>query len=375
MSLLLNVDDNDAIRYARTRLLQDAGFQVVEASRGEETFAAIDLYSPAVVLLDVHLPDTTGVEICRQVKANPLIQHIQIINISGTALAEPVQATALRAGADYYLTDPVSPDVLIATVSAAFRHADALARLREAQQELGTNQKRLEVSNEELQRFAYAVSHDLQDPLRTLKTYTQLLERKINGGEIGDIQELAQHIVGASDRMSKLITGVLNYSRMSETPERRVSVDMNAVLLFARMQLKAQIESSGAVVTSDSLPHVMANDDRMLQVFQNLIGNAIKYGGTEPPRIHISAQLERSEWLFSFRDNGIGIDMKYADRIFGMFQRLHTQKAIPGTGIGLATCKRIIEGHAGRIWVESTPGAGSTFYFTLPAGDSATPYR
>ena len=375
MSLLLNVDDNDAIRYARTRLLQDAGIQVVEASRGGETFAAIDLYNPAVVLLDVHLPDTTGVEICRQVKANPLIRHIQIINISGTALAEPVQATALRAGADYYLTDPVSPDVLVATVAAAFRHADALERLRHAQQDLGTNQKRLEQSNEELQRFAYSVSHDLQDPLRTLKTYSQLLQRKINAGEISDVHEIAQQIVGASDRMSKLISGVLNYSRMSETSERRVTVDMNAVLLFARMQLKELIETSGAVVTSDNLPHVLANDDRMLQVFQNLIGNAIKYHGTEPPRLHISAQLNRAEWLFSFRDNGIGIEMKYADRIFGVFQRLHTQDAIPGTGIGLATCKRIIEEHSGRIWVESKPGSGSTFYFTLPAADPATPCR
>ena len=370
MALLLNVDDNDAIRYARTRLLQDAGFCIVEASRGAEAISAVNAHNPAVVLLDVHLPDVSGLETCRQIKSNPQTEHIQVINISGTALAEPVQARALRAGADYYLTDPVSADVLIATVSAAFRHADALARLRTMQKDLSANQKNLERSNEELQRFAYAVSHDLQDPLRTLKTYTQLLQRKVKAEDATEVADLAHEIVGASDRMAKLITGILNYSRLTEKPERRLSVDMNTVLLFARMQLQDSIAGTGAVVTSDNLPRVVANDDRMMQVFQNLIGNAIKYRSSEPPRVHISARPQDAEWVFSVTDNGMGIDMKYAERIFGVFQRLHTQ-VIPGTGIGLATCKRIVEAHGGRIWVESQPGSGSTFYFTLPASADA----
>ena len=371
MALLLNVDDNDAIRYARTRLLAGAGFRVFEATRGGEAITAVEAHDPDVVLLDVHLPDVSGLDICRQIKANPLTEHIQVINISGTALAEPVQAKALRAGADYYLTDPVSADVLIATVSAAFRHAEALGRLRRMQEQLSANQKNLERSNEELQRFAYAVSHDLQDPLRTLKTYTQLLQRRVKGDDPSEVNDLAQEIVGASERMGRLITGVLNYSRVADKPERQVSVDMNAVLLFARMQLQDTIAATGAVVTSDHLPSVVANDDRMLQVLQNLIGNAMKYRSSEPPRIHVSAMLRDAEWVFSVQDNGIGIDMKYAERIFGVFQRLHTHSAIPGTGIGLATCKRIIEAHGGRIWVESQPGAGSTFYFTLPASTDA----
>ena len=367
MALLLNVDDNDAIRYARTRILQDAGIRVVEAARGREALGAVDLYSPAVVLLDVHLPDVNGVEICRQIKANPETAFIQVINISGTALAEPIQATALHAGADYYLTDPVSTDVLIATVSAAFRHADALANLRLAQSRLSENQKYLERSNEDLQRFAYTVSHDLQDPLRTLKTYTQLLQRKVNNS--ADIDEVATQIITASERMTKLISGVLSYSRLSDNEDRRVVVDMNTILLFAKMQLQDSIAATGATITHDPLPKIIANDDRMLQVLQNLIGNAIKYRGTEPPKIHIGAQNRDDEWIFSVRDNGIGFDMKYADRIFGVFQRLHSQAAIPGTGIGLATCKRIIEAHGGRIWAESVPGEGSTFSFALAASE------
>jgi light-regulated signal transduction histidine kinase (bacteriophytochrome) len=222
-----------------------------------------------------------------------------------------------------------------------------------------------------LQRFAYAVSHDLQEPLRTLSTYTQLLRRKVSTDEAAELSDLATQIIGASDRMSKLISGVLNYSRLAYGDDRRVNVDMNAVLLFARMQLSNAIEASRAAVTQDVLPRVLANDDRMLQVLQNLLGNAMKYRGPEPPRIHVSARQSGTEWIFSVRDNGMGIDMKYADRIFGVFQRLHTQSAIPGTGIGLATCKRIIESHGGRIWVEGAIGEGCTFYFTLPVFESA----
>jgi light-regulated signal transduction histidine kinase (bacteriophytochrome) len=259
----------------------------------------------------------------------------------------------------------VSGEVLIATVSAAFRHADALATLRLAQAELAENQKHLERSNEDLQRFAYTVSHDLQDPLRILKMYTQLLQRKINNS--ADLEEVATQIITASERMTKLISAVLNYSRLTDTDDRRVVVDMNAVLLFAKMQLQESIDATGATITHDPLPKIIANDDRMLQVLQNLIGNAIKYRGKEPPKIHVSAQNRDDEWIFSVRDNGIGFDMKYAERIFGVFQRLHSHAAIPGTGIGLATCKRIIDAHEGRIWAESVPGEGSTFSFALPA--------
>ncbi len=237
-----------------------------------------------------------------------------------------------------------------------------------------TRQKRIErelrASNDDLQRFAYAISHDLQEPLRTIASFTQLLARKTGEHPDPDSNEFTKYVLDGVSRMQKLIDGLLTYSRVSHGPlEQRVRTDCHALVSYTLGHLQAAIQESGAQITFERLPVVEANDGRLLQVFQNLISNAIKYRSDRPLQVHITAKPTEDEWIFAIRDNGIGIDMTYADRIFGVFQRLHSNSEIEGTGIGLAIVQRIIERQGGRIWLESEVGKGSTFYFTVPRSE------
>ena len=224
----------------------------------------------------------------------------------------------------------------------------------------------LERSNDELQQFAYVASHDLQEPLRTVASYTQLLARRYESHLDQDGHDFIGFIVEGVNRMSALINDLLEYSRAGKAGERPLEpVSAEAVLQDALFGLRAGIEEAGAQVTYDPLPEVNFDRRQFLQLFQNLIGNAIKYRSDNALRIHVSAEGRDSEWVFSVADNGIGIKPQYHDRIFGVFKRLHG-KDVPGTGIGLAICKRLLEQNGGRIWVESKLDCGSTFYFAIP---------
>jgi signal transduction histidine kinase len=224
----------------------------------------------------------------------------------------------------------------------------------------------LQRSNEELRQFAYIASHDLQEPLRTVASFTQLLVSRYRDQGGPDAAEFVDYIVDGVERMSSLIHDLLQYSSTGSSntlpPEPASAEGALAEVLFA---LSAAIQSSGAAITYDHLPQVWIEKHSLVTLLQNLIGNAIKYRGEPPPRIHVSAQTLNGHWRFSVTDNGIGIPPEYRERIFGIFKRLHG-KEIPGTGIGLAICQRIVQWHGGEIWVESEPGAGSQFYFTLP---------
>jgi light-regulated signal transduction histidine kinase (bacteriophytochrome) len=225
---------------------------------------------------------------------------------------------------------------------------------------------KLERSNAELEQFSCVISHDLQEPLRMVKSYLQLLTRRYKGKLDDDADEFINYAVSGADRMSKLINGLLAYSRVGTKRKDFEPVDCDAIVDRTLFDLRVAIEENSAVVTHTPLPTVMADELQMGQLFQNLIGNAIKFHGEEPPRIHISAEHKENEWVFSVCDNGIGIDPQYAKRIFEIFQRLHRRREYSGTGIGLAICKKLVERHGGRIWVESELGKGSTFYFTIP---------
>jgi len=222
-------------------------------------------------------------------------------------------------------------------------------------------------SNSELQQFAYVASHDLQEPLRMIGSYTQLLERRYGDKLDADAREFMDFIVDGATRMKQLIEDLLAYSRVGTRGKELRPIQAQVALDRALVNLRAAIESSDAQITQEALPEVSADDTQLTQLFQNLIGNAIKFRRQEEPmRVHVGVQDAGNEWRFSVSDNGIGIEPQYYERIFMVFQRLHTRDEYPGTGIGLAICKKVVDRHRGQIWVESAPGKGSTFIFTLP---------
>ncbi len=239
-------------------------------------------------------------------------------------------------------------------------------RVAERTRELLESNEALRQSNEDLNQFAYAASHDLQEPLRMVALYSQLLRSTHEGKLDEEADHFISFIINGAQRMELLLTDLLAYSQAGQWAETPPSgVDCATVLRTVMLNLKTAIEQNKAVVTWDSLPTAQAHEVRLIQLFQNLIGNAIKYRGTNPPRIHITAEAKNGDWLFCVQDNGIGIKPEYTHQIFGVFKRLHGH-AYPGTGIGLAICQRIVERYGGRIWVEPAPEEGSRFCFTLP---------
>jgi light-regulated signal transduction histidine kinase (bacteriophytochrome) len=250
---------------------------------------------------------------------------------------------------------------------------DRTRELEEANTQLVRRTQELVGVNAELERFAYVASHDLQEPLRMVSSYSQLLAKRYKGKLDADADEFIKFAVTGAERMRQLIKDLLTYSRVANPQGRQQDVDSEEALDRALMNLKTAIDETGGVVTHGPLPTVFADPVQLGQLFQNLIGNALKFNASKPPQAHVSALLISGEpqgidpyWQFAVTDNGIGIEAQYSERIFGAFQRLHTMAEYPGTGIGLAICKKIVEAHGGRIWLESTPGKGTTFYFTIP---------
>ena len=227
-------------------------------------------------------------------------------------------------------------------------------------------EEELRRSNQELEHFAYIASHDLQEPLRMVSSYTQLLAQRYKDKLDADADEFIHYVEDGVSRMRALINGLLVYSRVGTSGAAFELTDCEAAFDCALTNLQVAVDGSGAVITHHPLPVVMADASQLTQVFQNLIGNAIKFCNQELPRIHVAAEPRGNEWLFSIRDNGIGIDPQYHDRIFDMSQRLHSRTEYPGTGLGLAICDKVVKRHGGRIWVESQTGKGATFYFTIP---------
>jgi signal transduction histidine kinase len=234
-----------------------------------------------------------------------------------------------------------------------------IAERKQAQEELVR-------SNKDLEQFAYVASHDLQEPLRAVSGFVELLRRNLEKHLDEKTSEYINFSIDGAKRMQSLINGLLEYSRVGTQGKKPQKVDSKEAFDEALARLQAGIEESGAKITAYNLPTVYFDDMQLMRLFQNLIGNAIKFRGDQAPEIHVSAIHKDGGWRFAVRDNGIGIEPQYTERIFMIFQRLHTRKTYAGTGIGLSICKKIVERHGGRIWVESTPGSGSTFYFTVP---------
>jgi PAS domain S-box-containing protein len=250
----------------------------------------------------------------------------------------------------------------VATIAQGF---DITAR-KQAESMLELTVEDLRRSNKDLEQFAYVASHDLQEPLRMVASYTQLLAQRYQDQLDDRARKYINYAVDGAVRMQLLINDLLAYSRIGTRGKQLELTDAHAVLGEAINNLKMNIDEAKAIITNDELPKVRADASQFVQLFQNLISNAVKFREDERPHVHISARDEGREWLFSVRDNGIGIDRQHADKVFVIFQRLHTKEKYPGSGMGLAICKKIVDRHSGRIWFESEIGKGTTFYFTIP---------
>jgi PAS domain S-box-containing protein len=263
-----------------------------------------------------------------------------------------------------YTSTPIKEDSKLVGAVVTFR--DITERKR-AEENLARAMADLARSNAELEQLAYIASHDLQEPLRMVASFVQLLGKRYKGKLDGDADDFINYAVDGANRMQILINDLLAYSRVGRRGKEFKEVSCEIVLDQAMSNLQNLIEQSGAVVTRNPLPVAKGDDIQLMQLFQNLIGNAIKFSRDRAPHIQVAAERRVDDWCFYVRDNGIGIESEYFERIFSIFQRLHDRRQYPGTGIGLAICKKVVEHHGGRIWVESEPGTGSTFYFTLPA--------
>jgi two-component system, sensor histidine kinase and response regulator len=365
---IVNVDPDNPARLAKARVLKQAGFAVYEASTGKEAIELVLQHVPDLVLLDLHLPDSNAAEVCRQLKSAPAKAAVIALQKSTLAAVTPQASTALNNGADSYLTEPVDPDVLIATVKALLRLRAADHALSAANAALNVVNRDLERSNEDLQQFASVASHDLQEPLRTVTSFVGLLERSARAKLSANEAQYLEFIIEGAQRMRTLIDDLLLYSQVGRALRGTETVNLRIVLDWALDNLGEQIAASGVDIQSGQLPMVEGDAMQLGHVLQNLLSNAIKYRA--PGRravIRLSAQPRGAkEWLICVQDNGIGVESQYWQTIFAPFKRLHG-KDVPGTGIGLALCRRIVEAHAGAIWIESVPGEGSTFFFTLPA--------
>jgi PAS domain S-box-containing protein len=286
----------------------------------------------------------------------------------GPAVGNVLELEAMRKdGSEFPIEIAVAPIRLENRWWASAIIRDITER-RRSQEALKHASEELMRSNQDLEQFAYAASHDLQEPLRTVKGHLQLLVRDHENRLDAEGEELINNAVDGVTRMQQLISDLFAYSRVGTRGKEPTVVDCNAALDSAIRNLRSAIDESGTEIESGELPEVLADPRQMMELFQNLIGNAIKFRTEEAPRVSISAGRTGDEWKFLVRDNGIGMDPQYAGRVFEVFQRLHTRDEFPGTGIGLAICKRIVERHRGRIWFESEIGKGTTFYFTIPVG-------
>ncbi len=354
---ILIIDDNEEDQFTFRRYLTGKAcppgkhYHIEVADTGEEGVARFRADAPDCVLLDLSLPDTDGLSVLAQLAGLVPPAKLCVVMMTGSG-SETVAVRALQTGASEYL------------VKGKFT-AEALCNAVENALEKARYRQQLAQAQADLERFAYAAAHDLKEPLRTVAGIGNLMRKHLT--RAGDDKALTylDHMQNASSRMDGLIQGLLDYSLVNRQQAAGQLVDLNHVLGQVTANLQNKIDESGARVQCEALPQVEANEWLLLQLFQNLIGNAIKFRSDRPAVITVAAKAEASHWLFSVADTGIGMDMEQARQIFEPFKRLHAQHEYEGSGIGLATCQRIVERYGGRIWVESEVGKGSTFFFTL----------
>jgi signal transduction histidine kinase len=364
LRLLLVEDSPNDVELTLSELRRQGFVVVADVVQSAEEFTGRlrkNVYD--IVLADYNLPQWRGMEALDLIHQHGL--DIPLILVTGS-LGDVKAVECLKQGAaDYVLKDRLAR--LPAAVHAALKEKRLRDERTQAQEELAQKVEELGRSNRDLEQFAYVASHDLQEPLRMVASYVQLLAERYHGKLDENADKYIRYAVEGALRMQSLIQDLLTFSRVGPQEQVWQSTDCNGIVAQAIANVEASIHEQGAVVTHGSLPTITADGSLLLQVFQNLIANAIKFRSTEPPVVHISAEKQSpTELQVAVTDNGIGIAPEHAEMIFIIFKRLHGRAEYPGNGIGLSICRRIIEYHGGRVWVEAHVGLGSTFKFTLP---------
>lgn len=374
---ILLIEDNLAEAELLAELLLDVGTKsctIVHHPRLEEAIASLHGQSFDIILLDLSLPDSQGLSSLPLLMA--IAPDVPIVVLTNTNDAELALEAVHQGAQDYLIKKNIAFDqeTLMRSLLYAIerkRNQKALKtvndHLRQEVQMREDIQRKLEQSNQELAQFAYIASHDLKQPLASIYSWSQLLQIRYSDRLDEKGCNYLNSIQDSVRQMTQLIEDLLTYSRIDSGEKVAVEVDCNIVLHQVRTRLSSAIATQGAELTIAPLPKIYGNPLQIGQIFQNLIENALKYRQADiPPQIHISAIQKDDQWVFACDDNGIGIEPDYFEQIFYAFKRLHSQSQYSGTGIGLAVCKKIVQAYGGKIWLESTLGKGSTFYFSLP---------
>jgi signal transduction histidine kinase len=374
---ILLVDDRPENLLALEAALEPLNQSLVKANSGEEALRLLLKQEFAVILLDVQMPGIDGFDTAMQIKQREKTKDIPIIFLTAISREPHHALRGYSTGAVDYIAKPFDPWVLRAKVAvfvdlyeknALLKSQKELLAIRLEERErveraLEEKAQELERSNADLQQFAYVASHDLQEPLRVMNGYLGILKDQLGSNE--EALALVTRVENATGRMDNLIQDLLDFARVDTQREPFRDANCNEVVEYALGNLEVAVNESHAKVLYADLPTVKGDQGQLVQLFQNLIANAIKFRGDEPPVVEITAEDQGDQWMFAIKDNGIGMEQANVERIFTIFERLNPMDRYPGSGIGLSVCKKIIERHGGSVWADSEKGAGTTIFFTL----------
>jgi two-component system, sensor histidine kinase and response regulator len=378
---ILLVDDDPKSLMATEVVLSDLKPNTIKAKSGKEALRLVLEHEFAVILLDVKLPDMDGFQIAEFIRQHKKSRNTPIIFITAYGRDELMISKGYSLGAVDYIFKPIIPEILRAKVGVFIQLFETTAQLRETSRQLDAqNQKELqkrareleklnkelEDSNRELDQFAYIASHDLREPLRTITNFIQLLDDKYGEKFNDEAKQYMAFISEGAQRMKFLIKDLLEFSHVGRKELVRENISALTVLENVKQNLHNEIEKTEAVIEADADLEIKVNPPLLQQLLQNLISNSLKFRDDKKPRIWFNVTDQGNKWLFSLKDNGIGISKEHQKVIFQIFQRLHKTEEYPGTGIGLAICEKIVRKHGGRIWVESEFRKGATFFFSMP---------
>ena len=361
ISQVLVVEDSQAELRLLSDILRDEGFHVIGCGSASEALEHVQQRDFGVAVVDLRLPDLSGTQLLERIRG--FDDQVRVIIYTGAASYDSIKE-ALHLGAFAYVEKLSDPSELLRHVHRACRERVDRYAL-DLEQAVAARTEELARSNDELENFASVVAHDLRSPLLTISGYCQLLQEEFGEQFQNAANDYFGQIVRGAARMNRLIDDLLEYSRAVHSQQSFERVDMTGVLVQARANLDASIREHGTQIEVGPMPTVVGDQTQLVQLLQNLIGNAIKFRRQTSPWVRVTASRNGSCWRFAVEDNGIGIEKEHFDHIFQTFHRLHGQE-YPGSGIGLAVCKKIVERHGGQIWLDSIAGQGTTFYFTLP---------